>query len=123
MGRIKQIRRAYQLTHEYDKALPFLLLGAFLLPDRARRGVRADRGTTWSTLMLIGRRCSGVLLAMIVLVRRAKAATYKRYAGQAGSAEVALQMLPKQWVSTPVIAANRQPRRRCTAPSARAVWC
>ena len=32
MGRIKQIRRAYQLTHEYDKALPFLLLGAFLLP-------------------------------------------------------------------------------------------
>ena len=49
----------------------------------------------------------GVLLPMIVLVRRAKAATYKRYAGQAGSAEVALQMLPKQWVSSPVIAANR----------------
>jgi hypothetical protein len=44
---------------------------------------------------------------MIVLVRRAKAATYKRYSGQAGSAEVALGMLPKQWVSTPVIAANR----------------
>jgi len=44
---------------------------------------------------------------MIVLVRRAKAATFKRYAGQAGSAEVALQMLPKQWVSNPGIAANR----------------
>ena len=27
--------------------------------------------------------------------------------GSAGSAEVALQMLPKQWISTPVIAANR----------------
>ena len=44
---------------------------------------------------------------MIVLVRRAKAATYKRYAGQAGSAEVALSMLPKKWVSAPVIAANK----------------
>ena len=33
MGRIRQIRRAYQLTHEYDKALPYLLLGAFLVPS------------------------------------------------------------------------------------------
>ena len=48
-----------------------------------------------------------ILLPMIVLVRRAKRATYKRYAGQAGSAEVALQMLPKKWISTPAIAANR----------------
>jgi hypothetical protein len=50
---------------------------------------------------------TGLMLAMLVLVRRAKAATYRRYAGQAGSAEVALQMLPKAWISTPVIAANR----------------
>ncbi len=59
---------------------------------------------------------------MIMLVRRAKKATYKRYAGQAGSAEVALQMLPKKWVSTPVIAANRS-RTSCTAPSVPAAWC
>ena len=32
MGRMRQIRRAYQVTHEYDKALPYLLLAAFLLP-------------------------------------------------------------------------------------------
>jgi hypothetical protein len=32
MGRIRQIVRAYQVTHEYDKALPYLMLGAFLLP-------------------------------------------------------------------------------------------
>ena len=37
MGRLKQIHRAYQLTHEHDRALPFLLLGAFLLPHRDRR--------------------------------------------------------------------------------------
>src|SRR5829696_8013008 len=83
MGRMRQIVRAYKLTHEYDRALPFLMIGAFVLP------------------IAIG------LLAMIILVRRAKAATYKRYTGQAGSAEVALGMLPKQWVTAPVIAANR----------------
>ena len=106
MGRIRQVRRAYELTHEYDKPLPWLLLAA---PARSRSrwpSSPASSGATCST-------CSssallmGVLLAMIVLVRRAKAATYKRYAGQAGSAEVALQMLPKQWLSNPVIAANR----------------
>jgi hypothetical protein len=105
MGRMKQIRRAYQLTHEYDRALPFLLIGAFLLPI----GLGIVFGLTVGYMVnavLIGVGI-GVLLPMIVLVRRAKAATYKRYAGKAGSAEVALQMLPKKWVSTPVIAANR----------------
>lgn len=105
MGRMRQVRRAYELTHEYDKPLPWLLLVALLAPVVLAVAV----GLLWDHLVylvLLGL-LTGVLLAMIVLVRRAKAATYKRYAGQAGSAEVALQMLPKQWVSTPVIAANR----------------
>ena len=105
MGRIKQIVRAYQLTHEQDRALPFLLIGAFLLPI----AIGVVVGLLWDhmfNVVLIGVML-GVLATMIVLVRRAKAATFKRYAGQAGSAEVALQMLPKQWISTPVIAANR----------------
>ena len=105
MGRIKQIVRAYQLTHEHDRALPFLLIGAFLLPIVLGIVV----GLLWDhmvNLVLIGVML-GLLATMFLLVRRAKAATFKRYAGQAGSAEVALQMLPKQWVSTPVIAANR----------------
>jgi hypothetical protein len=104
-GRMRQIRRAYQLTHEHDKPLPWLLLAALLLP----LVVGVVVGLLWDHviyLTMLGLML-GLLAAMIVLVRRAKAATYKRYAGQAGSAEVALQMLPKQWVSTPVIAANR----------------
>jgi len=105
MGRIRQIRRAYQLTHEYDKALPYLLLAGFLLPIGAAIAI----GLTWDhliTLLLVALSVS-FLIPMIILVRRTKAATYRRYAGQAGSAEVALSMLPKKWVSTPVIAANR----------------
>ena len=32
MGRIRQVIRAYQVTHEYDRALPYLMIGAFVLP-------------------------------------------------------------------------------------------
>ena len=51
---------------------------------------------------------TGMLVAMIILVQRTKKATYKRHVGQAGSAEVALSFLPKQWISSPVIAATKQ---------------
>jgi hypothetical protein len=105
MGRMRQIRRAYQLTHEYDKPLPWILLAALLAPVLLAVVV----GLLWDHLvyLILFGLSVGVLLAMVMLVRRTKAATYKRYAGQAGSAEVALQMLPKRWLSTPVIAANR----------------
>jgi Flp pilus assembly protein TadB len=105
MGRIRQIVRAYQVTHEYDKPLPYLLAGAFLLPI-ALAVVLSFFILNLFYLIFIGIMV-GLLLAMLLLVQRSKAATYRRYAGQAGSAEVALQMLPKQWVSSPVIAANR----------------
>ena len=105
MGRLRQIVRAYQVTHEYDRALPFILLGAFLLPIVL--GVII--GLLWGhafNVIFIGIML-GILAAMFMLVRRAKRATFKRYAGKTGSAEVALQMLPKKWVSTLGIAANR----------------
>jgi hypothetical protein len=107
LGRFRQIIVAYQRTHEYDKALPFLLIGCFVLPIAL--GVVA--GLLFRSVMvsaIILGLMVGLLLAMLMLVRRTKAATYRRYAGQAGSAEVALSMLPKKWVSTPAIAANRQ---------------
>jgi hypothetical protein len=105
MGRFRQLIRAYQVTHEYDRALPYILLGAFLLPI----AIAVVIGVLWGhafNLILIGIGL-GLLAAMALLVRRAKRATYKRYAGKTGSAEVALSMLPKKWVSSPVIAANR----------------
>lgn len=106
MGRLRQIARAYQVTHEYDPQLPWLMGGALLLPAAIGAVVGIFIGHPLY-LPILGLTI-GVLLAMIVLVQRAKRATYKRYAGQAGSAEVALGMLPKQWVSKPVIAVTRQ---------------
>lgn len=105
MGRMRQIREAYRITHEHDRRLPFLLLAAF--------GVPATLGTVagvllgqWFSLPVLGLMV-GLLLAMIVLVRRTKRATFIRYAGQPGSAEVALSMLPKKWVSSPVVTATK----------------
>jgi hypothetical protein len=106
MGRFRQIAQAYKVTHEFDPQLPFLLLGAFLLPVVLGVVIGLLVGhVVYAVVMGV---LVGVLLAMMLLVRRAKAATFKRYAGQTGSAEVALSMLPKQWVSSPVIAATRQ---------------
>ena len=105
MGRIRQIGRAYQVTHEYDRALPYLLIGAFLVPIALSIVIGVLWGHAFN--VIFGGVMIGILAAMFMLVRRAKAATYKRYAGKTGSAEVALGMLPKKWVSTPAIAANR----------------
>ena len=51
----------------------------------------------------------GITAALAVLLNRAKKATYTRYAGQPGSAEVALSMLDKKkWFSSPAVAFNKQ---------------
>lgn len=106
MGRVKQVVQAYKLTKEQDPILPWLLLAAFLLPLVAGVVVGIVL-RQWLTAPLFGLMV-GLVLAMVVLVQRAKRATFKRYAGQAGSAEVALSMLPKTWTSAAAIAANKQ---------------
>ncbi len=106
MGRIRQIKRAYQLTHEYDKMLPLWIWGSWALTIVIF--VVIGYFTRQLIFLAIIGVMIGMLVAMIILVQRTKKATYKRHMGQAGSAEVALSFLPKQWVSKPVIAATRQ---------------
>jgi hypothetical protein len=105
MGRFRQIAVAYKRTHEYDKALPFLMIGGFLLPIALGLAI----SILWPHPLYLGflGAMTGLVVALGILVRRTKRATYKRYLGQAGSAEVALGMLPKKWISAPAIAANR----------------
>ena len=104
-GRMRQIRESYRITAQHDKQLPWVLLGVgggtllvFL--------VIGFFVSPWWMWVLTGL-MAGLLVAMLVFVQRAKKAAYKRYEGQAGSAEVALQMLPKKWAYTPVITATR----------------
>ncbi|NYI72009.1 F0F1-type ATP synthase assembly protein I [Naumannella cuiyingiana] len=106
MGPLRQIREAYKITKQFEPRLPWMLLGAFLLP--AIIGLLIGLAINQPVLLTIFGLLVGLPLAMLVLVNRTKKATFKRFAGQAGSTEVALSMLPKKkWISTPAITANK----------------
>ena len=105
-GQMRQMRETYKLTRQQNPRAPWLLGGTFVVTVAVFLVLGLWLGTWWMWLLL--GISFGLLAAMILFVRLAKQAAYKRYEGQAGSAEVALSMLPKQWVSTPAIAATRQ---------------
>lgn len=109
-GRWRQMLETYKVTAKYDKALPWLMLGAFVIPAALVltlglifAGTGALQIVMWVVLAL----SVGFLGAMAIFAWRARNAVYKRFEGQAGSGEVALQMLPKKWTSDPVIAVTK----------------
>ena len=104
-GRGRQFIETYKITAKFDKPLPWILLAAglgvfaiFLIV-----GFLVGSPLIWGLLGV----SAGIVAAMALFVVRAKKAAYRRFDGQAGSAEVALQMLGKKWKYTPVIAATR----------------
>jgi hypothetical protein len=103
----KQIWQTYKVTAEADPQLNWWLLGAFfaVVVLAVILGILLPPWWMWSILGVAG----GLTAALWVMLDRAKKATYVRYAGQPGSAEVALSMLDKKkWFYTPVITATRQ---------------
>jgi hypothetical protein len=105
-GQLRQIIEVYKVTAEHDPRANLFMGGAFALTLVAFTVVGVLIKPWW--LYLIFGLLFGLLAAMSVLTWRAKSATYKRYEGQKGSAEVAMSMLGKEWVKSPVITANRQ---------------
>jgi hypothetical protein len=103
----KQIWQTYKVTAEVDKQLNLLLAGSFLglVVIGLVLGLLLPPLWMWLVLGAMG----GLTAALWVMLNRAKKATFTRYAGQPGSAEVALSMLDKKkWFYTPVITATRQ---------------
>jgi hypothetical protein len=103
----KQIWQTYKVTAESDPQLNWWLLGAFggVLVLSIVLGIFLPPWWMWLLLGVTG----GLTAALWVMLDRAKKATFVRYAGQPGSAEVALSMLDKKkWIYTPVITATRQ---------------
>lgn len=105
-GQIRQIREVYKVTTQNDPKANLFMIGAFVLTIVVFGVIGIFLKPWW--LFLVFGVLFGVLAAMSVLTWRAKNATYKRYEGQKGSAEVAMSMLGKDWVKSPVITANRQ---------------
>ena len=105
-GQVRQIIEVYKVTAEHDPKANLFMGGALALCIVVFTVVGIFLKPWW--LYVIFGVLFGVLAAMFVLTWRAKSATYKRYEGQKGSAEVAMSMLGKEWVKSPVITANRQ---------------
>ena len=106
-GRFRQIIEAYKRTGELDPQLKWWTIGAIAVPILLSLGLGLLLQPWWLWLI------TGVMMALVaalyVLTWRVKKANFKRYEGQAGSAEVAFQLLNKRkWTYEIGIAATRQ---------------
>lgn len=109
-GRVRQLVETYKITAQYDKQLPWLMVGAAVIPFAIVLTLGllfGGRGALSVVLWVVLSLSIAFLGAMAVFALRARNAVYRRYEGQAGSGEIALQMLPKQWTSDPVIAVTK----------------
>ncbi|WEV66467.1 DUF4191 family protein [Bifidobacterium sp. ESL0764] len=100
---INQIRQIYKYTHAEDKALPWLLTGAFLLPVVV--GVIVGLLMHWSWLtwifMVILLVMVGVLLFTMTLTNRADKVGYAKLEGQPGAAVSVLGNINKAGYNFP----------------------
>ena len=107
-GRIRQFVEAYKRTNEVDPTTRWWMIGTALGTVAVIAAIGALSGLAWWAWLPLAL-MSGVLVAMVVLTRKAKTAMIKRYEGQPGSAEVALQMLSnKKYTYTMAIAVTRE---------------
>ena len=105
-SQMRQLRESYRLTAEQDPKLPLILAVAFIGPIvlAVILGLFVKPMWLWVMLGIM----IGMVLGMFLFTRRVRQSVYKRYEGQPGSAEGALNMLPKEYRSTPAINATRQ---------------
>ncbi|WP_203568257.1 DUF4191 domain-containing protein [Aestuariimicrobium ganziense] len=105
-GQWKQITETYKLSAQYDKKLHLYVIGAVVacILLGVLLGLLIRPWWMWTLIGLM----FAAPAALFVLLQRSKKATYSRFAGQAGSGEVALNMLDKKWTTSPAIAVTRQ---------------
>lgn len=105
-GQWRQMREVYKMTKEDDPALPWILLGSFLVGVAIFVIIGLLLNSVW--LYLVAGIGLGALFAMLMFNYRGKKAAYTRYDGKPGSAEVAFGELDKKkWAYTMGVAANR----------------
>ena len=108
-GRWRQLVEVYKATKEHDPRLGLILVVSFLVPFLVILGLTLWLADGWLGILLwtILAITTGIMAVLLMLTRRARRGAYKRYEGQPGSAEVALNMLSKKWHSTPGIAVTK----------------
>ncbi|OZG59705.1 hypothetical protein BMYO_1273 [Bifidobacterium myosotis] len=100
---IKQIIQIYKYTAKEDKALPWLEAGSFLLPVVVAVIIGLIFKWSWLTwiFVMITAVMLGILLATMMLTRRADAVGYKQIDGKTGAAISVLSNMGKAGFNFP----------------------
>ncbi|WP_040161842.1 DUF4191 domain-containing protein [Nigerium massiliense] len=107
-SRTRQMVEVYKRTREVDPKLDLWVIGSGVLTAVVAATVAILTGAAWWAWVPLAL-VLGLLVSMLVLTNRAKKGAFSRYAGQPGSAEVALSMLNKKKYSYDLgVAATRQ---------------
>ncbi len=111
MSRRKQFVETYRMAKKSDRALPWWLLGTFVVVGAlgfAVFFVLPGSGTLGLVISIIGAVLFGTLATMIIFGKRAQKAAYSQMEGQPGAAAAALRMLRRGWKTDVAIAFTRQ---------------
>ncbi|QEO13049.1 DUF4191 domain-containing protein [Agromyces intestinalis] len=93
-GRLKQMWQVFQMTRRYDSTAPWLMLLGFLAPVAVALAfalwLSAGNALT-ITLWVVAGVLAGLLIAMVILGRRAERAAYSQIDGQPGAVGAVLR--------------------------------
>ena len=107
-GRVRQTVEAYKRTAEIDPSVTWWMLGVGLGVAAVIIELGILTNLAWWAYVPLAI-MAGFLGALMMLTRRVKTATIKRYDGQPGSAEVVLQLMnKKKYTYDMAINVNRQ---------------
>ena len=100
-GRIKQMWQVFQMTRRYDKNIVLLLVLSILVPvaiGLVLALVLGDGNGFVIAMWVVAGLLAGILIALVVLGRRAEAAAYGQIAGQPGAVGAVLRSsLKRSW--------------------------
>jgi hypothetical protein len=103
-GRIKQMWQVFQMTRRYDPAITWYLLLVFIAPLAAGivAGVLLSRDNVIGLILyIVAGLLAGMLLALIVLGRRAEKAAYSQIEGKPGAVSAVLKSsLRRSWTAS-----------------------
>jgi hypothetical protein len=100
-GRIKQMWQVFQMTRRYDKNIVLLLVLSILVPvaiGLVLALLLSDGNGFVIAMWVVAGVLAGILIALVVLGRRAEAAAYGQIAGQPGAVGAVLRSsLKRSW--------------------------
>ncbi|MGQ0465183.1 MAG: DUF4191 domain-containing protein [Sporichthyaceae bacterium] len=106
IGKFKQMRMAFTITRKKDKALPWVMLGAFAADFVIvfGLGVLIDHIVFGAIFAVL----TGILAAVFVFGSRVQKSAYSELEGQPGAAAAVLNTIKRGgWTITPMVALNK----------------